>query len=200
VRSVLRDACRRAGATAPADVIVATAWSGGGHDPGTGPLPADLPIVIDLWPQDEESGCWGDMTRTFVVGDVSDDVRALERLVRESLDRASAAVRPGITGRELHAVVCELFEAAGHPTQRTGPGPNPDDGFQFSLGHGVGLAVHEAPGLGLAGLDELVPGDVIAMEPGLTVHGIGEVRLEDLLLVTEDGSETLNRYPYELTP
>ena len=134
VRDALRDACRRQGAPATPDVIVASAWQGTGHDPGSGPLPANLPIVIDLWPQDEASGCWADMTRTFVVGEISDDVRALEGLVRTALERARAAVRPGITGRELHALACDVFEAAGHRTQRTGPGDDPDEGFMFSLG------------------------------------------------------------------
>jgi Xaa-Pro aminopeptidase len=179
---------------------VASVWQGQGHDPGSGPLPANLPIVIDLWPRDESSGCWADMTRTFVVGEIGEAVRALEGLVRNALERARDAVRPGVTGRELHALACEVFEAAGHPTQRTGPGDDPDEGFQFSLGHGVGLAVHEDPALGQTGSDELVAGDVIAMEPGLWQRGIGEVRLEDLLLVTEDGGETLTNYSYELTP
>jgi Xaa-Pro aminopeptidase len=200
VRSVLRDACRLHGAPAPPDVIVASVWQGTGHDPGSGPLPADLPIVIDLWPQDEASGCWADMTRTFVVGEVSDDVRALESLVLEALELARAAVRPGITGRELHALTCDVFEAAGKRTQRTGPGDDPNEGFQFSLGHGVGLAIHEAPSLGQTGRDELVAGDVVAIEPGLWQPGLGEVRFEDLLLVTNDGSETLTDYPFDLTP
>jgi Xaa-Pro aminopeptidase len=199
VRDALREACRRGGAPAPPDVIVASVWQGYGHEPGSGPLPENLPIVIDLWPRDEQSGCWADMTRTFVVGEIADEVRALESLVRTALEQAREAVRPGVTGRELHELVCDLFEAAGHRTQRTGPGDDPDEGFQFSLGHGVGLAVHEAPSLGLTGRDGLIAGDVIAMEPGLWQRGIGEVRLEDLLLVTEDGSETLTRYPYELT-
>jgi Xaa-Pro aminopeptidase len=199
VRDALREACRRGGAPAPPDVIVASVWQGYGHEPGSGPLPANLPIVIDLWPRDEQSGCWADMTRTFVVGEIADELRALESLVRTALEQAREAVRPGVTGRELHELVCDLFEAAGHRTQRTGPGDDPDEGFQFSLGHGVGLAVHEAPSLGLTGRDGLIAGDVIAMEPGLWQRGIGEVRLEDLLLVTEDGSETLTRYPYELT-
>jgi Xaa-Pro aminopeptidase len=200
VRAALREACRQQGAPAPPDVIVSSVHTAFGHDPGSGPLPANLPITIDLWPRDEESACWADMTRTFVVGEVSDDVRALETLVREGLERAREAVRPGITGRELHNLVCDLFEAAGHKTQRTGPGDNESEGFQFSLGHGVGLEVHESPSLGQTGHDPLVAGDVLAVEPGLWVGGIGEVRFEDLLLVTEDGCETLTSYPYELTP
>ena len=200
VRAALRDACRANGAPAPADVIVASVWQGFGHEPGSGPLPADLPIVIDLWPQDDTSGCNADMTRTFIVGEISDEVRALENLVRTALERAREAVRPGITGKELHALACEVFEAAGHRTQRTGPGEDEDAGFKFSLGHGVGLSVHEDPPLGLAGHSPLVAGDVLALEPGLWVPGLGEVRLEDLLLVTDDGSETLTDYPYDLTP
>ena len=201
VRAGLRDACREHGAPAPPDVIVASVRQGHGHEPGSGPLPANLPIVIDLWPRDEQTGCCADMTRTFVVGEVGDAVRASESLVREAIERARAAVRPGVTGRELHALVCDLFESAGHRTQRTGPEEeHPNEGFQFSLGHGVGLQVHEDPSLGQTGHALLVAGDVIAIEPGLWQRDIGEVRLEDLLLVTEDGSETLTRYPYELTP
>ncbi len=199
VRAAVRDACERRGARTTPDFIVSSVWGGFGHEIGSGPLPAKLPIVVDLWPSDEDSGCWADMTRTFVVGEISDAVRAQESLVREALERARDAVRPGISGRELHALVCELFEAAGHRTQRTGPGDDPREGFQFSLGHGVGLEVHEEPSLGQSGHGELVAGDVIAVEPGLWRREIGEVRFEDLLLVTEDGSETLTRYPYELT-
>ena len=200
VRAALRDACRERGAPAPPDVMVRSVWQGFGHEPGSGPLPANLPIVIDLWPRDEASGCWADMTRTFVVGEVSDATRDLEKLVRDAIERAREAVRPGITGRELHAMVCDLFESAGHRTLRTGPGDDPNEGFQFSLGHGVGLEIHEAPALGQAGHEELVPGDVIAIEPGLWQREVGEVRFEDLLLVTDAGSETLTEYPFELAP
>jgi Xaa-Pro aminopeptidase len=140
------------------------------------------------------------MARTFVVGEIPVPVRERTRLVRDALERARAAVAPGVTGRALHELVCDMFEAAGHRTQRTGPGADPDEGFQFSLGHGVGLQAHEDPSVGLTGHAELVPGDVIALEPGLTDPSLGEVRFEELLLVTEDGSETLTRYPYELVP
>ncbi len=201
VRTALRDACQRHGAPAPPDVIVASVWQGSGHDPGSGPLPANLPIQVDLWPCDEASGCWADMTRTFVVGEVSEAVRAQETLVRQALESARAAVRPGVSGRELYNIACDVFEAAGFTTQRTGPAESdPEEGFQFMLGHGVGLQVHEEPSLGRVGDSALVAGDVIALEPGLSQSGTGEVRFEDLLLVTAEGSETLTDYPYDLTP
>jgi Xaa-Pro aminopeptidase len=200
VRAALREACAARSAPAPPEVIVASAWQGFGHEAGSGPLPAALPIEVDLWPRDEASACCADMTRTFVVGDPAPGVREQEALVRRALEAVREATRPGVTGRELHAIACEVFEADGRPTLRTGPGDDPNEGFQFSLGHGVGLRVHEEPSLGQAGHAPLVAGDVVAVEPGLWEPEIGGVRFEDLLLVTEVGCETLTDYPYDLTP
>jgi Xaa-Pro aminopeptidase len=204
VRARVREVCARAGAPAPDDIIVAPMRPGDavGHESGSGPLPAHAPICIDLWPQDEASGCWSDMTRTFVRGDVSDALGQLHTLVLEAHERACAAVRPGVPGVEVYGVACDVFEAAGHPTQRTkAPGETLRHGFYFGLGHGVGLDVHEAPALGRTGREPLIAGDVIAVEPGTVDPDHGGMRVEDLLVVTEDGHENLTAsFPYDLTP
>ncbi len=129
------------------DFIVAPGAQGAvGHDMGSGPIEPGVPIVIDIWPRDNESFMFCDMTRTFVVGDVPDDVREWHRLCKEALDRAIAEIKDGADGRAIFDVTCEIFEAAGEPTQRTKePGEPLADGFFHGLGHGVGLEVHEEP-------------------------------------------------------
>ena len=171
-----------------------------GHDMGSGPIAPDEPICLDLFPRDRESGCYADMTRTFVVGEPSDELLEYHKLCREALDRAVAAVKPGIPGKDLNRLACDVFEEHGFPTLLSKqPGEVLKDGFYHSLGHGVGLEVHEEPALG-RGPGELLAGDVIAVEPGLYRNGYGGCRLEDLVRVTEDGAETLTDYPYELEP
>ena len=171
-----------------------------GHDMGSGPIAPDEPVCLDLFPRDRESGCFADMTRVFVVGTPSDELREWHTLCKEALDRSVAAVKPGVSGSALHKISCDIFEEHGYPTLRSKePGEVLRDGFYHSLGHGVGLEVHEEPSLGRAP-GELVAGDVIAVEPGLYRHGYGGCRLEDLVLVTESGPEVLTDYPYDLEP
>lgn len=202
VRERIRASCAAHGAPAPADLIVAAGAQGAaGHDPGSGPLPEGVPIIVDLWPRDEASGCHADMTRTFVVGTVPDWVAEQHRLCLEALEASAAEVRAGVMAVDVYARACDVFEAAGHPTQRTkAPGEVLLEGFFHSLGHGVGLDVHEAPLLGRAGRTPLLAGDVLAVEPGTYRRGEGGVRLEDLLLVTADGHERLTDFPYDLAP
>jgi Xaa-Pro aminopeptidase len=171
-----------------------------GHDMGSGPIAPNEPIVFDLFPRDRESGCYCDMTRTFVVGEPSEELLEYHKLCREALDQSIAAVKPGVPGKELNRIASAIFEEHGFPTLLSKqPGEVLKDGFYHSLGHGVGLEVHEEPTLGRAP-GELVAGDVIAVEPGLYRNGYGGCRLEDLVHVTENGAEVLTEYPYDLTP
>ncbi|MGN6869724.1 MAG: M24 family metallopeptidase [Solirubrobacteraceae bacterium] len=204
VRTVIREVCGRAGAPAPADIMVKAMGPDPhiGHDPGAGPLPAHTPILIDLWPRDEASNCWADMSRTFVRGEISDAVAELHALVLSAHERSCAAVSPGVKGVELYGIACDVFEGAGHPTARTkAAGETLREGFYHALGHGVGLQVHEAPVLGRTGFDPLIAGDVIAIEPGTMVRSVGGVQVEDLLVVTDEGAESLTAsFPYDLAP
>jgi Xaa-Pro aminopeptidase len=171
-----------------------------GHHMGSGPIRVGEPITVDLWPRDVESGFHTDMTRTFVVGPVSDELADYHRLCLEVHERVIPAIRPGATGRELHTIASQVVEDGGYPTQLSKkPGEVLLEGFFHGLGHGVGLDVHEDPSLDLSG-GELVAGDVIAVEPGVYRQGYGGVRLEDLVLVTDDGAEVLTAYPYALGP
>jgi Xaa-Pro aminopeptidase len=204
VRERIREVCVRAGAPAPPDIMVKPMGPNpaGGHDPGAGPLPSHTPIEIDLWPRDERTGCWSDMTRTFVRGDISDPIAEIHALVLDAHERVCAAARPGARCADLYGIACDVFEAAGHPTGRTkAPGEILREGFFFGLGHGVGLEVHEDPSLGRSGRSSLIAGDVIAVEPGTSIREVGGTRVEDLLLVTDDGNERLTgSFPYGLTP
>ena len=166
------------------------------HDRGSGSLRAGESVIIDIFPREKESKYHSDMTRTFAKGEASDEIVEWFELTAEALEAALDAVEPGATGAEVHAAACEVYEDAGHPTLRSDP--DTETGFIHSTGHGVGLDVHERPGLNPRG-EPLEPGQVITVEPGLYDPAVGGVRIEDIVIVTEDGYENLTEdYPVEL--
>ena len=172
-----------------------------GHEMGSGAIAPGEPIVIDLWPRDRETGCHADVTRTYCVGESPAELVEYHRLVKQALDDAIAGVRAGASGHALFRATCDLFDEHGYKTLLTKDmGQTLEEGFFHGLGHGVGLEVHEDPGMGIAPAAPLVAGDVVTVEPGLYRPGFGGCRLEDLLLVTEDGCENLTDYPYDLAP
>jgi Xaa-Pro aminopeptidase len=168
------------------------------HDQGSGPVGPDEAVVVDLGIRDGASGCWADMTRTFCAGTPAPEIVEYQRVCLEVLERVVAEIRPGATGASLHELADGMIAAAGYPTLLTKePGKPLEDGFLHTLGHGVGLEIHEAPALGRNG-EPLVAGDVLAVEPGIYRRGLGGCRLEDLVLVTPDGAEVLTRFSYDL--
>jgi Xaa-Pro aminopeptidase len=148
-------------------------------------IPAGTLCVVDWGAQLD--GYASDCTRTFATGEVDPRDRAVYDLVLRAQEAALAAVRPGPTGREIDAVARAIIDDAGHAEH-----------FGHGLGHGVGLEVHEGPRLSKQGEDALAAGMVVTVEPGVYVPGAVGVRIEDLVIVTEDGGEVVSSLPKEL--
>lgn len=159
------------------------------HCLGSGPLLLDEPILMDIFPQDTRTRYYADMSRTVCRGTPSREIREIYTLVQEAKQLGVRMLRPGINGQEIHNAVVSFFEEAGHPAG--------EEGFTHSLGHGVGLAVHEGPSLSPSG-GLLAPGNVVTIEPGLYYRDIGGVRLEDLAVVTEERCRVLTNCKEEL--
>jgi len=146
------------------------------------PLRAGELVTLDLGAK--LAGYHSDMTRTFALGKVEGELKTAFQAVLSALERALEALKPGRTGKEVDALAREELGRYGL-----------DRYFVHSLGHGVGLAVHEGPSLSPYTEDVLEPGMVVTVEPGVYLPGLGGVRIEELVLITEDGMELLSRFP-----
>ena len=133
-------------------------------------------------------GYASDMTRTFAVGEVSEELRRIYGVVLEGNLRAIEAIRPGVTLASLDRAARNSITAAGY-------GPY----FNHRLGHGLGMDIHEYPSVHGMNEDPVIEGMVFTVEPGIYVPGVGGVRIEDDVMVTRDGVEVLTTYPKELT-
>lgn len=160
-----------------------------------------VPIVLDIFPTDKTTGYFFDFTRTFCIGPIPDELQRIHAEVLEAFESARDAVRPGTPASDYQALVCDYFEARGYATTRSNP--KTLNGYVHSLGHGVGLDIHEKPSFALnpTNHDLIEEGDIITIEPGLYFpeRELG-VRIEDTFVVTAEGAETLCRSGYGLRP
>jgi Xaa-Pro aminopeptidase len=177
--------------------IAAGASGADPRDEGRGVIPLNVPVVVDFFPRDLASGCWADMCRSFCVGEAPSEFLEWHEIVGEALRKATATVRAGVSAREVYAAACDVIEEAGYPTlRRRQTGQMLTEGFTHSLGHGLGLELHEAPFIAESA-ETLVAGEVLALEPGLYRPGFGGCRIEDDLLVTDDGCEVITKFSYD---
>lgn len=175
-----------------ADDTIVACKSSEPHNLGHGALKSNEPVIIDIFPRSKEGRYYSDMSRTVLKGTPSSDVEAMYRDVLDAQVAALSVIRAGVPASDVHNAVCAVFEERGHPMD----GKN-GEGFTHSTGHGVGLDIHEAPAVGADEI-KLRTGDVITVEPGLYYHNAGGVRLEDIVVVTEDGCRNLTIFEKRL--
>lgn len=187
------------GYTNPTSIVAGGLDGADCHNLGAGALYTGQPVIIDVFPQNRETLYYGDCTRTVVHGQVSDALVRMRDAVAAAKAAGIAAIRTGVTGQEVHeatiAVIRQHGFAVGLPAEDA---PDTYCAMVHGTGHGVGLEVHEPPLLDRGG-PVLVAGDAVTVEPGLYSKAIGGLRLEDLVVVTDDGCINLNQLPEQLT-
>lgn len=171
------------------------------HSRGEADMPLKLgeSIVFDLFPKNPDKGYYHDMTRTWCIGYAPEEVREAYDLVMHTFTESLEAVTVGEQTSTLQHLVCDIFEDHGHPTERSHPGTS--EGYVHSLGHGLGMEVHENPKISRVNNKFVFePGHVVTIEPGLYYPDKGwGVRIEDTVYVAEDGHLVNISYcPYDL--
>ncbi len=156
------------------------------HHSGTGILRPNETIICDIFPESKVNHYFSDMTRTYVKGTPSAEVRKMYAAVLEAQEKALLAIRPGKSGREIYQLCVDIFLKRGFHAG--------DRGFMHSTGHGLGIDIHEDPYLNNYSEDLLEEGNIFSIEPGLYYPEFGGVRIEDLTVVTKNGSENLTKH------
>ena len=198
LRSEIDTELLRRGCGADGTIVAGGTQAANPHERGHGPLKAGEPIILDIFPLDKTSRYYADMTRTFVKGEPNRELKKMYDAVLEGQEVALSMIRAGVNGRDVHKKVSDILHERGYKTlvHDQKPGEPLQEGFIHGTGHGVGLEVHEAPRISTVD-EELIPGDVVTVEPGLYEANVGGVRIEDLVVVTEDGCRNLTSFPKE---
>ena len=190
LRLEMETAVLQAGGVARGDTIVACGEHAcDPHARGTGPLFANQLIILDIFPRDARSGYHGDLTRTVVRGNASDAQRHMWETCLTGQKMAIKAMKPGVEGGPVHEKLKQFFAASGYPTKIDN---GRWQGFFHGTGHGLGLEVHESPRFGTT---TFFPGQIITVEPGIYMPGLGGVRHEDVALIRKGGVKLLTQIP-----
>lgn len=161
------------------------------HHMGTGPIHPGETIVVDIFPQSTKNHYFADMTRTYVKGELKHpEVQKMYEAVLEAHEASLRALRSGAARKAVYEISADVIKAAGFDVG--------EKGYTHSLGHGLGVAIHEAPNLSPRSEGVLEVGHVVTVEPGLYYPAWGGVRIEDTVVITENGYENLTNYPKKL--
>ncbi len=165
------------------------------HNLGSGPLRTGSPVIVDIFPQNQETGYNGDCTRTVVHGEISEEVNRMHAAVVEAKKAGEQTTKAGVTAENVHkAVIAKIKEHGFDIGVPEDSQPDEYCAMVHGTGHGIGLDVHEPPLLDFKG-PELICGEALTIEPGLYSKAIGGIRIEDMVIVTESGYESLNSLP-----
>ncbi|HZV35467.1 MAG TPA: Xaa-Pro peptidase family protein [Verrucomicrobiae bacterium] len=191
LRSIIDTAIMQANGLASHTIVAGGKQACDPHEAGYGPLKANEPIILDVFPRSQKTGYFGDITRTVVKGRASEAVRKLYDTVYRGQKAAFSLMRAGTETSKIHKAVQALFVREGY---KTGKVDGRMQGFFHGTGHGLGLEIHEAPRVGATSKGTLKPGHVVTVEPGLYYPDIGGVRLEDVALVTRGAPRNLTQF------
>lgn len=158
------------------------------HLTGSGPVRAGEPIVFDIFPRSDATGYFGDLTRTVVKGKAPEIVKKAFTAVYDAQRKAIEMLKPDVAAKDVHNKASEVMASYGFKTDNKAAKPY---GFIHSLGHGVGLEIHEKPSLSAGSATILQPGHIVTVEPGLYYPEWGGIRIEDTLAITEEGFDDL---------
>lgn len=181
----------RMGYNASHTIVASGVHSSMPHHSGEGPIFADKPLVIDIFPRSQDTGYFGDMTRTVIRGEPSEKLVKMYNTVLNGQKLGISMIRDGVKSKDVHTAIVEYFDESGF---ETGNLNGKQQGFIHSTGHGLGLEIHEPPRIGM-GDEILKEGNVLTVEPGLYYEKIGGIRIEDVVVVEKNGCTNLTKYP-----
>lgn len=194
IRKMIDVELMKSGCTAKGTIVSCGEQSCQPHNVGSGRLKANESIIFDVFPKDEQTGYCADISRTIVRGKASTQLKRMYKAVASAQKIVFKHAKEGSKGNVLHSKVVKHLKSLGF---KTGKRKGKMCGFFHGTGHGLGLDVHESPRISKTKYT-LKTGNVVTVEPGLYYPGIGGVRLEDMILITENGCKNLTKLPKAL--